>query len=58
MSVQCSTVQQESYTASDHKNTVLGYYIDKKENKIFLTYRETGGSGAKAYMYEEGLPNI
>jgi hypothetical protein len=32
-------------------------YTDKKENKIFLIYKEIQmGSGAKSY--EEGLPNI
>jgi hypothetical protein len=34
-------------------------FTDKKENKIFLRYREIQmGSGAKSYMYEEGLPYI
>jgi hypothetical protein len=32
---------------------------DKKEKKNFLIYREIQmGSGAKSYVYEEGLPNI
>jgi hypothetical protein len=35
------------------------FCTDKKENKIFLIYKEIQmGSGAKSYMYEEGLPNI
>jgi hypothetical protein len=34
-------------------------HTDKKERKIFLIYKEIQmGSGAKSYMYEEGLPNI
>ncbi len=34
-------------------------YTGKKENKIFLIYKEIQkGAVAKSYMYEEGLPNI
>ncbi len=34
-------------------------HTDKKENKIFLIYKEIHmASGAKSYIYEEGLPNI
>jgi hypothetical protein len=34
-------------------------YIDKKENKIFIIYKEIQmGLGAKSYLNEEGLPNI
>jgi hypothetical protein len=32
-------------------------YIDKKEEKFFLIYKEIQ-SGAVAKPYEEGLPNI
>ncbi len=32
---------------------------DKKENQIFLVYKEIQiGAVAKLYVYEEGLPNL
>jgi hypothetical protein len=36
------------------------WYTDKKENQIFLIYKEIqSGAVAKSYIvYEEGLPNI
>ncbi len=37
----------------------LRLYTDKKENQIFLIYKEIQSGGvAKSYTYEEGLPNI
>jgi hypothetical protein len=34
-------------------------YTDKKENKIFLIYKEIqSGAVATLYVYEEGLPNL
>jgi hypothetical protein len=34
-------------------------HTDKKENKIFLIYKEIqSGAVAKSTVYEEGLPNI
>jgi hypothetical protein len=34
-------------------------YTDKKENQIFLIYKEIrSGTVAKSYINEEGLPNI
>jgi hypothetical protein len=34
-------------------------YNDKKENQIFLVYKEIqSGAVAKTYIYEQGLPNI
>jgi hypothetical protein len=34
-------------------------YTDKKENEIFLIYKEIQmGAVAKSYMYEVGLPTI
>jgi hypothetical protein len=36
-----------------------GKYTDKKENQIFLIYKEIQSEAvAKSYMYEEGLPKI
>jgi hypothetical protein len=37
----------------------IQHYTDKKENKIFLIYKQIQTeSGAKSYTYEEVLPNI
>ncbi len=34
-------------------------YTDKKENQVFLIYKEIqSGAVAKSYVYEEGVPNI
>jgi hypothetical protein len=40
-------------------STTFSSYTDKKENQIFLIYKEIrSGAVAKSYIYEEGLPNI
>ncbi len=38
-------------------NFVKQKHTDKKENQIFLIYKEIQ-NGAKSYMYVEGLPSI
>ncbi len=44
--------------AKKYVGTYTVLYTVKKEKKIFLIYKEIQkGSGAKSYMYEEGLPN-
>jgi hypothetical protein len=49
------TFQGSQYTAP----TGLFTCTDKKENQIFLIYKELqSGAVANSYIYEEGLPNI
>jgi hypothetical protein len=46
------------YTYRDCDPLLGTVYIDKKEKKIFLIYKEIQKGAVAKLIYEEGLPNI